>query len=75
MNEKIQTIHCYVIQAKSNNSFVDKWSDDDYFHWDQRTDEELKKAAFAKKKELEETYIDEKFRVILREEFEQIIEE
>ena len=76
MNEKTQTMHCYVIQSQlTNTKAVSTWTDENFFHWDDRSDEELKKAAFGKMKVLENVYRNEKFRLILREEFEQIIEE
>jgi len=67
---KVKVIHCYVVQVKAGGI---SWADEVYLHQDNKNDEELKKAAFDKKKELENTYFNEEFRIILREEFEEEI--
>lgn len=45
-----------------------------FFPQDHRSMEEMKKEALKKKKSMEETYIDEKFRVILFEEYIEVVE-
>jgi len=62
----------YVILNITDHSNV---YDEDFVHWNSRSDEELRKEAFKKKREFEEKYINEKFKVILREGFEEDIEE
>ena len=69
---RIKTVRCYVILNVTDPFNI---HDEDFVYWNHRTDEELKKEAFQKKREFEEKYIDEKFKVILREEFEEDVEE
>jgi membrane carboxypeptidase/penicillin-binding protein len=72
---RIQTIYCYVIQNVTNQE-KHVIFDEDYIHQSaDMNDEQQKETAFKKKEEYENRYIDEKFRLILREEFETVITE
>lgn len=72
MSNRRQTMRTYVILNITNPKTI---YEEDFIPWDSRTDEELKQAAIDRKKELEGIYIDEKFKLILREEFEEDVEE
>lgn len=71
MSNRKQTIKQYIINnvTDPNNVFME-----DCITWDNRTDEELLKAAKDRKKKIESVYIDEKFKMVLREEFEEDVE-
>ena len=72
MSKRVQTIKCYVIQ---NITVISNCFDEDYVHWSSDlTDEQQKEKAIKLKQSFEERYIDEKFRIILREEFEEVID-
>ena len=68
---RIQTMRTYVILNVTDSLNV---YDEDFVHWDSRSDEELREDAFNRKRKLEEQFINEKFKVVLREEFEEDIE-
>lgn len=72
MNERIQTIRTYIIQNITDEKII---IDEEFFPWTDLSDFDTQTKALDKLEELESKYINEKFRLILREEFERVIKQ